>query len=131
MNTKINNLYFLLILSCFLHAIGYMYWDQMISSTIFFVVSLVAGNIILFSKELNEDETREFFRKNAFIFLCLNLITFYINQEQLALKALCLAINNATFVACFFWLITWLSRIGNNRNNNTTNRQLRRRWNYE
>jgi hypothetical protein len=130
MSTKINNLFFSFILVCFLYGIGYVYWDESLTSTIFFIVSLVLGIMIILSKGFYNLDTYSFFRKHALIILILHLMTFFVNREDPLTKVFCLALDKAMFGSCFFWLILWFHHLRNNINNGMNsmgNQQLNRR----
>jgi hypothetical protein len=111
-----------------MYGFGSVYYDEGLASTVYFIVSLVLGIMIIFSEGFYAIETYEFFRKNAAIFLVLHLATYFISQDDPIVKAITLPLGKAVFVACFFWLILWFHHIRNNGNNgiNSNNRRLRR-----
>lgn len=114
MRTRINNLFFLFVLVCILYGIGFVYWNENLSSIVFLGVTSILVFLIISSKDFYEIETYEFFRENAFIILMLNLSLFFMNKEYNPVKAAYLALNKATFGVCFFWFLLWFNQLRKN-----------------
>jgi len=128
MSVKINNLFFLFIMTCIMYGFGSVYYDEGLAASVYLIVSLVLGIMIIFSQGFYDPETYEFFRKNAFIILALHLATYFISKDEPIVLAITLTLGKAVFGVCFFWIILFFHHTRNNGNNgmNSNKRRLRR-----
>ena len=128
MGKRINNCYFMYILTCFLYGFGYVLWDTKLSLILYFVVASIFAILIIFSKGFYDLETYRFFRKNAFIFILMNLATAIVSNDSSMYKVFCLGVDQSATGTFLFWIILWFYHMFNGLNNLGNNQKLRRRW---
>lgn len=112
--TKINNLFFLYLLSCIGFGVGNVYWDENYTRYIFIGVSMLIGLFMFFSKYLYTKESHDFFRKQVFFTSLISLICVFVHSNRNVYKVIDLGFYNALFGAVMLWIFTMRYRSGGN-----------------
>jgi len=117
--TKINNLFFLFLLSCIEYGIGNVYWNKNYTHIISMIVAMFIGLSLLFSKHFYTKESYDFFRKQTFFTSLIFLICTFINSNRNLYKIIDESFFTAFIGAFMLWISTMRYRTnGNNRDKN-------------
>jgi hypothetical protein len=121
--TKINNLFFIFLLSCIGFGIGNVYWNKDYTQIIFMGVSSLIGMLIIFSKYFYSKEAHDFFRKQVFFTSLISLLCVIVHSNRNIFKVIDLTFDNALIGALLLWIFTmkYRSNEDNKKKDNEVN----------